>query len=194
MARRREFDEGVVLDAAVQCFWARGYESTSVKDLMERTGLTAASLYNAYGDKRAMFRTALDQYIESSIGARIRRCGTLPPRDAIRSFFDDILRRSLSDRQRKGCMVVNSALELAPHDPEFRGMIVEALKRIESFFLTCVETGQADGAITRSRPALGLAQHLLGVLMGLRVLARVRPERPLLEGVISTALSCLDGP
>ena len=60
MARPREFDEEVVLDAAVQCFWSQGYESTSVKDLMERTGLTAASLYNAYGDKRAMFRIALD--------------------------------------------------------------------------------------------------------------------------------------
>ena len=74
MARPREFDEEVVLDAAVQCFWAYGYEATSIKDLMERTGLTAASLYNAYGDKRAMFRTALDHYIESSIGARIQRC------------------------------------------------------------------------------------------------------------------------
>src|SRR5271169_6505362 len=79
MARRREFDEEVVLDAAVQCFWARGYESTSVKDLMKRTGLTAASLYNAYGDKRAMFGTALDRYIEKSIGTRIRRCEALPP-------------------------------------------------------------------------------------------------------------------
>ena len=114
MARPREFDEGVVLDAAVQCFWARGYEATSVKDLIERTGLTAASLYNAYGDKRTMFRIALDYYIEKSIGVRIRRCETLPPRDAIRSFFDDILRRSITDRERKGCMVVNSALELAP--------------------------------------------------------------------------------
>src|SRR6202020_377715 len=93
MARPREFDEEVVLDAAVQCFWARGYESTSVKDLMEGTGLTAASLYNAYGDKRAMFRTALDRYIETSICVRIRRCEALPPRDAIRSFLDDILRR-----------------------------------------------------------------------------------------------------
>jgi len=119
MARPREFDEGVVLDAAVQCFWARGYEATSVKDLIERTGLTAASLYNTYGDKRAMFRIALDHYIEKSIGARIRRCETLPPRDAIRSFFDDILRRSVTDRQRKGCMVVNSALELAPMMPSF---------------------------------------------------------------------------
>jgi TetR/AcrR family transcriptional regulator, transcriptional repressor for nem operon len=194
MARPREFDEGVVLDATVQCFWAHGYEATSVKDLMEGTGLTAASLYNAYGDKRAMFRTALDHYIENSIAVRIRRCGVLPPRDAIRSFFDDILRRSLDDRERKGCMVVNSALEMAPHDAEFRETIAETLKRIESFFLVCVEKGQADGTITSSRSAVGLAQHLLCVLMGVRVLARVRSERALLDGAIRTALTSLDGP
>jgi TetR/AcrR family transcriptional repressor of nem operon len=194
MARPREFDEGVVLDAAVGCFWARGYDATSVKDLVERTGLTAASLYNAYGDKRGIFRTALDHYIESSIGARIRRCETLSPRDAIRSFFHDILRRSLSDRERKGCMLVNSALEMAPHDPEFREAIAETLKRIESFFRTCVEEGQADGTVRSSCPAVGLAQHLLSVLMGVRVLARVRPERTLLEGAIDTALRSLDHP
>ena len=194
MARPREFDEAAVLDAAVQCFWARGYESTSIKDLMERTGLTAASLYNAYGDKRAMFRTALDHYIENSIGKRIQRCEALPPRDAIRAFFDDILSRSINDRERKGCLVVNSALEMAPHDPEFKETIAETLKRIEAFFLACVEKGQADGTITSSRPAVGLAQHLLGILMGIRVLARVRPERALLNGAIGTALAFLDSP
>lgn len=194
MARPREFDEAVVLDAAVQCFWARGYEATSVKDLIERTGLTAASLYNAYGDKRAMFRIALDHYIEKSIGVRIQRCEALAPRDAIRAFFDDILRRSVTDRQRKGCMVVNSALELAPHDAEFREILGDALKRIEAFFLACVQAGQADGTIGSLRPATGLAQHLLSVLMGVRVLARVRPERALLEGAITAALSSLDGP
>jgi len=194
MARPREFDEGVVLDAAMQCFWAQGYEATSVKDLIERTGLTAASLYNAYGDKRAMFRTALDHYIEKSIGARLRRSEGLPPREAIRSFFDDILRRSLGDRERKGCMLVNSALEVAPHDREFRETIAGTLKRLESFFLDCVERGQADGTITSSQPATGLAQHLLAVLMGVRVLARVRPERLLLEGAINTALTFLEAP
>ncbi len=194
MARPREFDEAAVLDAAVQCFWARGYEATSIKDLMERTGLTAASLYNAYGDKRAMFRTALDHYIENSIEKRIQRCEALPPRDAIRAFFDDILSRSINDRERKGCLVVNSALEMAPHDPEFKETIAETLKRIEAFFLACVEKGQADGTITSSRPAVGLAQHLLGILMGIRVLARVRPERALLNGAIGTALAFLDSP
>ena len=194
MARPREFDEQAVLDATMQCFWARGYESTSVKDLIGKTGLTAASLYNAYGDKRAMFRTALDHYIEKSIGARLHRSESLPPREAIRNFFEDILHRSLGDRERKGCMIVNCALEVAPHDKEFREKIVETLGRLEAFFLGCVERGQADGSIISSMSAVSLAQHLLGVLMGVRVLARVRPERPLLEGVINTALVFLDGP
>jgi TetR/AcrR family transcriptional regulator, transcriptional repressor for nem operon len=191
MARPREFDEEVVLDAAVQCFWSRGYESTSVKDLIERTGITAASLYNAYGDKRSIYRAALDRYVESSIGARIQRCEALPPRTAIVAFFDEILRRSLKDREHKGCLVVNSALEMAPHDPEFRRSIARVLKRIETFFLICVENGQADGSIACSTRPEALAQHLLGVLMGIRVLARVRPERALLEGVVSTALVLL---
>jgi TetR/AcrR family transcriptional repressor of nem operon len=88
-------------------------------------------------------------------------------------------------------MLVNSALEMAPHDPEFQKFIADVLGRIEGFFLRCVETGQIDGTITRAMPAEVLAQHLLGVLLGVRVLARVRPERALLEGVIAPALALL---
>jgi TetR/AcrR family transcriptional repressor of nem operon len=193
MARPREFDEDVVLDAAVQCFWSRGYEATSVKDLIGETGITAASLYNAFGDKRALFRTALDHYVEASIGERIRRCETLPPRAAIVAFFDEILRRSLGDREHKGCMLVNSALEMAPHDVEFQKIIAGVLHRIEKFFLKCIKAGQASGVITRSMTAENLARHLLAVLMGVRVLARVRPERALLEGAVAPALALLDG-
>jgi TetR/AcrR family transcriptional repressor of nem operon len=193
MARPREFDEVVVLDAAVECFWSRGYEATSVRDLIETTGLTGASLYNAFGDKRALFRAALDRYVERSIGERIKRCEALPPRQAIVTFFDEILKRSLSDRRRKGCMLVNSALEVAPHDTEFRGIIAAVLTRIEMFFLKCIEAGQAERTITCSLPAQNIAHHLLGLLMGVRVLARVRPDRALLEGALAPALALLDG-
>jgi TetR/AcrR family transcriptional regulator, transcriptional repressor for nem operon len=158
---------------------------------VERTGVTAASLYNAR-QKRSIFLTVFDRYVESSIGARVRRCETLPPREAIKSFFDDILRRSLNDRERKGCLVVNAALEMAPHDPEFRRIVAVVLIRIEIFFLKCIEAGQAEGTVARSMPARTLARHLLGVLMGVRVLARVRPERALLEGIVAPALALLD--
>jgi TetR/AcrR family transcriptional regulator, transcriptional repressor for nem operon len=193
MARPREFDEAAVLDAAAECFWSRGYEATSVRDLIERTGLTGASLYNAFGDKRALYEKALDHYVEGSIADRIRRCQELPPREAIGAFFAEILKRSLGDSQHKGCMLVNAALDVAPHDPGFQKIVAEVLARIERFFLDCVRAGQAGGAITRSVPAKDLARHLLGVLMGIRVLARVRPERALLEGVVRTALTLLDG-
>jgi TetR/AcrR family transcriptional repressor of nem operon len=89
-------------------------------------------------------------------------------------------------------MLVNAALDVAPHDPDFRKVVAEVLLRIEAFFLRRIEAGQADGTINRVMPATTLAQNLLGVLMGIRVLARVRPERPLLEGVVRPALALLD--
>ncbi|HEY9215485.1 MAG TPA: TetR/AcrR family transcriptional regulator [Ancylobacter sp.] len=192
MARPREFDEEAVLNAAVECFWSRGYEATSVRDLIEKTGLTGASLYNAFGDKRAFYQRALDHYVEISILDRIRRCEAMAPREAIAAFFAEILKRSLDDGQHRGCMLVNAALDVVPHDPGFQDIVAGVLTRIEAFFLGRVRAGQADGTITLALPAEDLARHLLGVLMGLRVLARVRPERALLEGVVSPALALLD--
>ena len=90
-------------------------------------------------------------------------------------------------------MLVNAALDLAPHDPGFRKIVAAVLVRVEGFFLQCIKAGQADGTITTWQSADDLAHHLLGVLMGLRVLARVRPERALLEGVVRPALALLSG-
>ncbi|SFI87787.1 transcriptional regulator, TetR family [Bosea sp. OK403] len=191
MGRPREFDEDTVLDAAVLCFWSRGYEATSIRDLIEKTGLTGASLYNAFGDKRALYRRALDHYVEGSIGERIRRCESMSPCEAVEAFFGDTLKRSLNDLDRKGCMLVNTALDVAPHDPDFREAVAAALARVEAFFLGSILQGQADGSITSAQTAEDLSRHLLGVLMGIRVLARVRPEKVLLEGVVRSALALL---
>jgi TetR/AcrR family transcriptional repressor of nem operon len=194
MARPREFDEEDVLEAALQCFWARGFDKTSVKDLICNTGLTAASLYNAFGDKRALYERALENYVQGSIADRIRRCQRLAPRDAIQTFFAEVLKRSLGDRERKGCMLINAALEVAPHDPDFRKAVGGVLTRIEGFFLERLRAGQADGTVTRSLSAEDHARHLLGVLIGVRVLARVRPEPKLLEGAVRVALAALERP
>lgn len=192
MARPREFDEDMVLDAAVQCFWSQGYEATSIRDLVEKTGLTCASLYNAFGGKRAIYQRALDHYVEAGVGARIRRCEVMEPREAIGAFFNEILTRSLDDLDHKGCMLVNAALDVAPKDPEFQGIVDGMLCRIEAFFLRCTSRGQAAGTISDVLSAEDLARHLLSTLLGVRVLARVRPDRSLLAGAISSALALLD--
>jgi TetR/AcrR family transcriptional repressor of nem operon len=73
MARPREFDDEAVLDAAIQCFWSRGYEATSVKDLIGKTGITAASLYNAFGDKRTLKAVSGSVYDVARSGRLVRR-------------------------------------------------------------------------------------------------------------------------
>ena len=96
MPRPREFEEDAVLDAAIECFWRRGLESTSVRDLSEATGLGQPSLYNAFGDKRQLFARSLERYATQSMRARIARLeATRAPADAIRSFFRELIRRSL---------------------------------------------------------------------------------------------------
>ena len=193
MARPREFDETAALDAAVQCFWKRGYEATSTRDLAAKMGITGASLYNAFGDKRSLYRRALDHYVDQSFRDRIGRFeGNFGPRDAIGAFFDEIVKRSLSDKQRKGCMLVNSALEVAPHDPEFHRVVNAVLEQVEAFFLRCVVAGQRDGTIANSQSAEDLARLLLSTLLGIRVLARTRPERALLEGLVRPIFALLD--
>jgi TetR/AcrR family transcriptional regulator, transcriptional repressor for nem operon len=135
MARSREFEERAVLDATVQCFWSRGYEATSVHGLTDMLGITGGSLHNAFGDKRALYRRALDRYVEQRFGDRLSRFeGKSPPREALGVFFKAIIERSLSDTERKGCMLVNSALEMAPHDPELQRVVAEVPVRVEGFF------------------------------------------------------------
>jgi TetR/AcrR family transcriptional regulator, transcriptional repressor for nem operon len=192
MARPREFDDRVVLDAAMRRFWVQGYEATSVRDLAEQMGITGASLYNAFGDKRSLYRQALDHYLQQSVHERVGRLeSSLPPYPAIRAFFDEIIERSVTDAEHSGCMLVNAALEMAPRDPEFHALISQELVYIESFFRRCVAAGQKDGTVASAQPADALAKLLLSVLLGIRVLARTRPEREVLEGAARTVLDLL---
>ena len=194
MARPREFDEAAVLDAAIDRFWQHGYEATSVRDLADEMNIAGASLYNAFGDKRSLYERALNRYLDRTFRERILRLEpSLPPREAIAAFLREIVKRSVTDKQRRGCMLVNSAIESAPHDHKFLEIVAIFLDEVESFFLRCVSRGQRDGTITKAYSAKDLSRSLLGTLLGVRVLARVRPERKLLEGLIRPALGLLDG-
>jgi TetR/AcrR family transcriptional repressor of nem operon len=195
MARPREFDEETALNAAMECFWRHGYEATSLRDLTDAMGLTAPSLYNTFGDKQALFGRALERYLDRTTRDRLLRLErTLPPRAAIESFFEEIIDHSLRDKQRKGCFLVNSALEVAPHDTKCRAMIAAQFAGIEDFFHRCLAAAKAAGTVTKNIKPTEIAKLLLGVLLGIRVLARTNPQRELLEGLLRPALALLGSP
>jgi TetR/AcrR family transcriptional regulator, transcriptional repressor for nem operon len=160
MGRPREFNEEAALEAAIECFWQRGYEATSVRDLADKMGISAPSLYNSYGDKHALFVQALKRYLDHSMRARIKRLeDSLPPKQAIRRFIRQIIERLVSDRERRGCFLINSALEVAPHHRELEGLIADRIAEVEAFFYRSIKAAQAEGAVPRDRGARRPAWH-----------------------------------
>lgn len=193
MPRPREFDDTAVLDAATDRFWQHGYAATSMRDLGEAMGLVPASLYNAFGSKHALFARCLDRYLDGTMRERIARLeATEPPRAAIEAFVNEIVKRSLADS--RGCLLVNSALEIAPHDAEIGAVVAARLGELEGFFHRRVQAGQRNGSIATAPTARDLARLLLTTVLGLRVLSRAKPEAALLRGAARQALALLDPP
>jgi TetR/AcrR family transcriptional repressor of nem operon len=195
MARPREFDEQAVLDKATQRFWMKGYEATSMRDLADGTGVTTPSLYNAFGDKRALYRLVLDRYVRLALTTCAEIFdGERPPVNALERYCDAIIEEALADVLHKGCFVVNTALEVAPHDPEFRDLVTNVFDRIEKYLRDCIAAGQVDGTIRTKLPASDLARLFLGALLGIRVLARTSPDCDLLTGVARPLFALLQAP
>jgi len=188
MGRLKAFDEDEVLDRAVDCFWQHGYEATSVRDLADRMGIGGASLYNAYGDKRALFVAALAR----ERIARLEKRGR--PKEAIRAFLAEIIDRSLEDPDRKGCLLVNSALDVAPHDAAIGRVIAGCFGELRAFFRRNLEAARAAHQVPRQTDPDELAGHLLGVVLGIRVLARTGANRAQLDAVARPALRLLAMP
>jgi TetR/AcrR family transcriptional regulator, transcriptional repressor for nem operon len=195
MARLKAFDEDRAIDAAVDCFWLHGYKATSVRDLADAMEIGGASLYNTYGDKRELFTRSLERYANRSMRERIARLEARHrPKESIKAFLAEIIDRSLADPDRKGCLLVNSALDVAPHDAEIGKVVARYLEEIRAFFRRNLEAARKAGDIPGKIDAEVVSGHLLGVLLGIRVLARTGARRKLLESVARPALDLLGFP
>lgn len=195
MARPRQFDEAHVLTAAEEVFWSKGYEAASTRDLADSMGLTQASLYNAFGDKRRLYLKALHQYSSTRIGRRIALSEKAPSSGlVIVTYFTTIMEDSLADPLYRGCLLVNSALEASIDDPQQRAAIADETARIEAFFHKHIAAAQADGEIPATQSPEDLAKLLLSTQFGLRSLVRVRPDRELLNGILKPVMGILQLP
>ncbi|MFF4949496.1 TetR/AcrR family transcriptional regulator [Streptomyces chattanoogensis] len=191
MARPRKFDEGRAVDAAMEAFWAAGYEATSTQDLCDATGLGRSSIYNTFKSKHDLFERALARYMESRNGELFELLESeLPARQKLRTVLQRVIDHEFAkDADGRGCLVVNACVEVAAHDPSVAaslerdyGLRLEAVR-------AAIESGQRDGDIPRDKDARTLAHLLITTVAGLRVSARAGVDRAALEGVADAALS-----
>lgn len=193
MARLREFDYEQVLDKAVETFWAKGYEATSIQDLVDATGLLRGSLYAAFGSKQALFLAALDRYGNVVVRSLLERLDReTSGKRAIHSFFAAVIQHILTAGPLRGCLVTNSAVERGLSCPDTAAKVGGCLERLELGFLRALERMRAAGELPESRNLRALSRHLTSVLQGLLVIGKVRPERAVLEDIVAVGLSVLD--
>lgn len=192
MPWERQFNKDEVLNKALQAFWQRGYEATSMQELVDCTGINRGSLYATYGDKRALFQAALARYdgdrrqMLASLEARYS------PREAIGQLFHAFTKDIDPDGGNKGCFLTNTALELAAHDPEIRAIVAAAQADIEAFFKRMIVAGKNAGELSRHVNPTDASRTLLATLLGVVVLVRSRPERTLLKTIVEDALRRLE--
>jgi TetR/AcrR family transcriptional repressor of nem operon len=177
MARTRCIADDTVLDRATALFWQRGYAATSLRDLTAATGLGAAALYHRFGDKDRLFLAVLRRYAEQRLQARLARLAALPsPLGAIGGFFDELIDASLADPDRRGCLLVNTALDGAATSPEARAAVRARLGEIEGFFRASLLRARERGEIDAATDADAAAEALLAAVLAIRVLARLDPD------------------
>jgi TetR/AcrR family transcriptional repressor of nem operon len=187
--RPREFEREVVLDRAMRAFWSRGYEATSIQHLVEQMGIQRGSLYGAFGDKRGLFFAAIEHY-DRVMTARLLAALDAPGSGlaAIRRFFRLKVALAQERGRPRGCLVTNSAAELASRDRGTAGRVGATLGRIEAAFHRAVVRAQQAGEIDPARDPRALARFLTSSAQGLSVMAKVSSDRAVLEDIVTITM------
>lgn len=193
VGRPRQFDPTVVLDRAMDVFWTKGYEGTGIADLEAATGLGRQSLYGAFGDKRSLFERSVERYFETVLKPGIIDVLDAPGsgRGNIERVFQ-IWEQLATQSEFRGCLVGNSTSQLAAKDEEMAKFLGRKLKLLEEAFTRAIRRAQSDGEVNSAHDPKALARSLLAISQGLAIVARVRPSRALVSGVIASARRLLE--
>ena len=193
MARPKEFDQDKALDKAIGLFWHKGYAATSIQDLVDGMGIGRRSLYDTFNSKHDLFILALDRYRDRSYGSALSSTETLgSPKAAIRGIFEGIVAAGLADKNRKGCFIVNSAVELAGQDEAVTTRAKGGFQDLEYVFHSLLQQAQQVNELPAERDIQALAHYLTNAVFGIRVMSKMNPDKQVLTNVVNLTLSVLD--
>src|SRR5260370_1386410 len=192
MARHKEFDQNEALHEAMEVFWSRGYEATSIQDLVKQMGINRQSLYDTFGDKHALYLQALDRYREVE-GRRmfelLERPGSV--KKAVRQLFAGVVDKALCDRERRGCFMGNAMSELAGRCKETAARTCSNVAAMEGALYRALLRGKKEGELKGVRGPRAVARFLNNSLQGLLLMAKATQDRKALNDVVKVTLSVL---
>jgi TetR/AcrR family transcriptional repressor of nem operon len=191
--RPREFEIDDAIESAMQVFWTRGYNGTSLVDLIDGTGLSRGSLYKAFGDKRGLFLVALERYFsESSVSLFHTLQQPGPVKSVIRETLMRFAQMSCAEDGRRGCMLVATATEMVPHDAGIAQYVRSMFDRMRNAYAAAIARGQASGEIPAHHDAQALAGLIVCLTQGMRAVGKAGAEKKSMVAMADAAMALFD--
>ena len=193
MSRPKEFNPDDAIEKAMQVFWHKGYEATSMEDLLTAMDLNRGSLYDTFGDKRQLFLKVIDRYCTTFVGSKFSLLDQPGPAlPTLRRFIQGMIEGALADPQRRGCLIANTVMELAPHENEIAGTLRHALKMVEDTFFRVLARAKQQGELNSQKDPRTLARFLTTMMQGTIVMIKAGASAEVINQTAETALSILD--
>ena len=193
LGRPVEYDLEQVLDAAMDEFWRRGYQATSLKHLMNATTLSKSSLYQVFGSKQALFIRCLERYQDQTTADLWQRLESAP--SGIR-FIGDTLMWVIEEAKRtgqpQGCLVMNTASEIAQGDVEIADCVTLGLDKYRTIFRYAIERAQKEGAVNGGRDSKLLANYFVSNMSGLRTMVKAGTNARSLKKMVTIVMQALN--
>jgi TetR/AcrR family transcriptional repressor of nem operon len=193
MARSKEFDTERALAAAMNLFWRFGYENSSLDMLMHEMGISRQSLYDTFGDKRALYLKAMAFYRKQT-NSSLREL--LATASTVKEGFTRILLGMVAESREqhaRGCLLLSANRERAVDDEEIAKFLEENQEEVESIFAEAVRRAQRNGEVSGDQNAVALAKFFVVTIQGMRAMARLKSDRHALRQVAKIALALFDG-
>lgn len=193
MARPKEFDREEVLQKALYTFWEKGYEATTLPDLLESMGINRSSFYNTFGNKQTLFREVMSLYYQQTA---IKRLTILQKaksvKQGLKDYFSHNIDVAIAEYNPGGCLLTNTATNLRTIDEEVAQSILQGVDRLEQAIYSLLEKGQCSGELPNNKDIKAIARLMMATSYGLNIAARINPNREVLEDIAQAAVSTLN--
>jgi TetR/AcrR family transcriptional regulator, transcriptional repressor for nem operon len=189
MARPKEFDPERALAKAMNLFWRLGYENTSLETLMKEMGIARQSLYDTFGDKRALYLKAMAHYRDQTNNQMQKMLNEIP---SVRDGFARLLYSmavETREQHERGCLLLSANLQRDPKDAVVRDFLRDNQARVEAIFLQALTRAQKQNELSPKDDPAALARFFVVTVQGMRAMARLKSDKKALEQVARVALA-----
>jgi TetR/AcrR family transcriptional repressor of nem operon len=193
MGRTREFNEENTIAIATNLFWEKGYNAVSTQDLLDAFGIGRSSMYAAYKDKHSLFILALQHYRKMATQSMLDELSKEGPFiETITQLLNQLVKDTLKDSKSKGCFIVNTAIELAPHDEEILAIVQDNRSSIINALSTAIQKGIENKELSKKNNPKALANYFYNLISGLRVDGKVTKDKSMYQDTVNIALTVLE--